>query len=270
MAVELYTGALSAGTAANNADIALQEGAAGKTKAAGPVLGGKAVNVTSGAASDLEKLVAQLKNESAEVRQSVAQRHIAILNTVLSSMAERVTDEQRAAFAEMQKLESDLAQAQADKAKAETGKAAAETRSLELDMQIKALEKAVEQAVEDGKDHREKIQELKKQKAEEDAKIARFTNAIVSAQSKIDSANAGIGECVAAIGAATLGEVASAIRAAAGEVHAPPEKTETTAEETKKELKMAAFDPAAAIRDALDKIDADILETIEEKREVTV
>ena len=38
----------------------------------------------------------------------------------------------------------------------------------------------------------------------------------------------------------------------------------------KKEKKQEATDTAAAIRDALDKIDADIMETIEEKREVTV
>ena len=60
-----------------------------------PLLGGENVKVSSGAVTDLEKLVARLKNENQNTQMSVAQRRISILQTVLDSMAGQVSEAQR-------------------------------------------------------------------------------------------------------------------------------------------------------------------------------
>ena len=57
------------------------------------------------------------------------------------------------------------------------------------------------------------------------------------------------------------------MRSAANEADAP-EPRETNAQREKAEKKAEANDPAAAIREALDKIDAQIMKTIEENLEI--
>ena len=48
-----------------------------------PILGGVSVRVVDGSTTDLEKLVAMLKNENEATRQSVAERRTTIRSTVL-------------------------------------------------------------------------------------------------------------------------------------------------------------------------------------------
>ena len=68
-------------------------------KSATPILGGKSLTVSSGAMSDLEALVAHLKNETDNAKTSVSQVRISVLNTVLDSMKDRVTQAERDARA---------------------------------------------------------------------------------------------------------------------------------------------------------------------------
>ena len=88
MAIQLDTSRIAAQTtsAATQGDIP-----AALTEKTAPLLGGDNLKVTLAATTDLEKLVAQLKNENEATRQSVAERRTAILSTVLDSMAERIS-----------------------------------------------------------------------------------------------------------------------------------------------------------------------------------
>ena len=92
MAIEFGTTRIAAQTAAAAAQGNVP---AEQNAKLGPVLGGESLTVTSGAMSDLEKLVARLKNENENTRQSVTQRRISILGTVLDSMADRISEAER-------------------------------------------------------------------------------------------------------------------------------------------------------------------------------
>ena len=85
MAIELNINKVAT-TVAGDMKLSEDQGAAQGAKL-GAVLGGENVTVTSGMMTDLEKLVAQLKNENEDTRMSVSQRRISILQTVLNSMA---------------------------------------------------------------------------------------------------------------------------------------------------------------------------------------
>jgi chromosome segregation ATPase len=235
--------------------------------ATSPILGGDAVKVTSGAMTDLEKLVARLKTESEETRQSVAQRRIAILLTVLGAMADRVTETQKNNFVKIEALSGEIDDLEKLIDGLNKELSAAKLRSVEMQAKIEALDKAVERAVEEGKEHNKKVEELKEQKERDDAKIRDIVNAIASAKAKIAGLKNQIAECADAIGAATMSEVAAAVKAAAGNVPAP-EETESQADAEKKERKAEANNPVNVIRDALDRLDADIRKTIEENQVV--
>jgi chromosome segregation ATPase len=197
----------------------------------------------------------------------VAQRRIAILMTVLSAMSERVTEAQKSSFVKMESLNEDLAEAEKFLEGLETEKSKASARSAELQAKIDALESAIKNAIQQGKDHNKQVEELKRQKAEVDAKIRGLTNAIASAKAKIASIEGDIAACANAIGAATMNEVAAAVKAAAGSAPAP-EESESQAEIEKQEKKAEANNPVNVIREALDRLDADILRTIEENQVV--
>ena len=234
-----------------------------------PLMSGASLEVTSGATTDLEKLVAQLKNENDDARLSVAHRRIAILKTVLDSMAFRISETQRMNLMSLERLSVELSTVEVELKGFEAEKAAAESRSAELDAKIKALEEAIKQAIEDGEAHRDQMEELKRQKEQEDAKIRRLTNSIESAANKIAEMKGKVAEYTAAIGAATLDEVAAAVKAAAGEVK-PASDDDSNSDREKDAKKIEEQDVVSVIRDALDKISADLSRTIEEKRLHTV
>ena len=265
MAIEINVNNGSAAIA-GGAKLAEGEVQTGSAKAS-PILAGASLKVTSAVMSDLEKLVAQLKNESSETRMSVAQRRISILQSVLSSMADRITAAQRDNIVKIEELSSDLADEQSNIASYNKDLAAAQAASAALDAQIKALENAVKNEIQNGEDHRKQVEELKRQKAEEDEKILNLKNSIASAEAKVAGLKDSIASLTEAVGAAALSEVEASVRSAANEADAP-EPRETNAQREKAEKKAEANDPAAAIREALDKIDAQIMKTIEENLEI--
>ena len=238
-----------------------------------PVLGGENLKVTSGATTDLEKLVAQLKNETSDTQMSVTQRRISVLQTVLDSMSDRITDKERESLIEIETLNGEKTEVESELYGLEADKTSTEGRISELDMKIAELEKAIEQAVEDGEEHRKQVEELKRQRSEEEEKLDQINTAIESANSKISGIDVKIAECTKTIAQTTLNEVANALKIAAGEKQSSSASTadataESNADRVKEDKKAAAVDIGNVIRDALDKIDDQISQVLDEAKEL--
>ena len=262
MAIELNTSKVAT-SVTGGAKLAEDQGAAQGVKL-GAVLGGENVKVTSAAMSDLEKLVARLKNESEDTKMSVSQRRLSILQTVLDSMAGRITDAQKGNILEIETLNEEKAGLEEELAGFNSEAMDTKGRIALLDAKIDALEKQIKQAVQDGADHREQVAKLKEQRAEEQAELDRLEGAIKSTSSKISDIDGKIAKYTAAIGSATLSEVSAALRAAVGEVDMEVERAESDADRRKAEAKAEATDIGNLIRKALDKIDDQIRSVLDE------
>ena len=270
MAIELNTQKLATTVAG---DTRLNEGQdVAEGAKLGPILDGASLKVTSGAMSDLEKLVAQLRNETDDTKMSVTQRRIAVLQTVLDSMSDRITEQEKAGLIEIEKLNGDKAAEASKLAGLEADKVATEGRIAELDVKIAELEKAIQRAVQDGEDHREQVAKLKEERAREQKKLDQVNTAIESANSKIAGIDVKIAECTKAIAQTTLNEVANALRIAESDSLSKTPTTdvskETDADQRKAEAKAEATDIGNIISKALDKIDAQILREIAEAQEL--
>ena len=232
------------------------------------LLSGQGVKVTDGSLSDLEKLVLKLKSETTATRMSVAERRMAVLSTVLDSMAERISEQERAALLEVEGLNLNIDDTKKDIAKWQSQITTAEANSLLLQTQIEALEDQIKLAVKDGEEHRKQVEKLKEQKAEEDAKIKDLKNAIASAKTKIEGWEGKIESLLGSIGAATMAEVSAAVKAAAGDATATSLERESEADRAKAEAKAIANNPANVIHDALMRLDDEIAKTLEEAQVV--
>ena len=236
-------------------DLKLADAQTAKTTA--PILGGQSVKVTDGAMTDLEKLVARLKNESETTRQSVAQRRISILSTVLDSMADKITAAERENILKIEELNG-------EKGELEKELAALKNDQTVIQALIDSLDKQIEQAVKDGADHREQVENLKAQRAEQQAKLDGINESIKSISSKVAGIDVKIAECTKAIASSTLNEVAAALKAASGDAKPEAEKNESQAERDRTEAKNVATDIALHISAALDKIDGQIRAALDE------
>ena len=237
------------------------------------ILGGDSLKVTSGAMTDLEKLVAQLKTDTDETQLSLTQQRISVLRSVLDTISDRVSEKECETLIEIEGLNGEKADAQKELAGLVSDKAVSEGRIAELDVKIAELESAIKRAVEDGEDHRKQVEELKRQRSEEEKKLEQINTAIGSASSKISDIDCRIETCVATIDQATLNEVAKALRIAASDENATSapttENTDTSnAERVKEEKKEAATDIGNVIRESLDKIDDQMRRTIDETQPV--
>lgn len=222
-----------------------------KAETTAPVLGGENLTVTSAAMSDLEKLVARLKTESEATRQSVTERRAAILATLLDSMADKITAAEKANLIEIETLNG-------EKAVLEKDLSALKGNATAVQALIDSLDRQIEQAVKDGKDHREQVEKLKAQRAEQQAKLDTITESIQSVSAKVAGIDVKIAACTKEIAASTLNEVAAALKAAAGDATPASEKTESQAERDRVDAKAAANDIALHISAALDRIDGQI------------
>ena len=270
--------------------------------APGAVLGGPGVRV-SVAGSSLDKLVAKVRGESEDARLASAKRRIAIVLTVLSALNVKVTESQKSNLAQIEALQGQLDEL----AKLLSGKdgelSADAAKVAALEAQIEALKNAVKNAIKDGEAHRKQVEELKKTRAADDAELKRAETALANAEAALAAAQANlakaradldtakndvaadkkeiaslksqiaslekkVGDCVAAVGDSTLAALAAGLRADAPEVE--PAARETEADREKEEAKEIANDPLRVIRDALDRMDADIRKTIEDNRTLLV
>ena len=230
-------------------------------KALAALLGGKSVTVTDGSMSDLEALVAKLKSESERTR-------FLMLMTSLSSIGQSLNEAQKSALEQglaladkLKELESTLGGLQDEVSKEKAAIAL-------LQMQIESLQKQIDQAVQDGKEHNKLVEEQKRVRKVIDAKkdkIERTEGQIDQTKNEIASVKGRISAVVHSIGENTLKTIANELTALT-----PQEKAESAAEAKKEAEKIAANDPLNAIRDSLDKIERDLTDAIEENRIETV
>ena len=239
------------------------------TKTSSKILDGKSLTVSSAAMSDLEKLVAQLKNETDNTKMSVTQQRISVLRTVLDAMPDRISEKEKASLIEIEELNGEKSEVASELAGLKADKAATEKRITALDLKIAELESAVERAIQDGEDHRKQVDELKRMRAEEQKKLDRINTAIESASSKIAGIDVKIAELTNTIAKTTLNEVANALRIAASDRQtmasaADNLSNESNADRIKKEKKEAATDIGNVIRESLDKIDGQMRKSLDE------
>ena len=230
-------------------------------KALAALLGGKSVTVTDGSMSDLEALVAKLKSESERTRFLMLMTSLASIGRSLDE-AQKSTLESGLALAEkLSELEGDLKGYTDDEAKTKAEMAI-------LEAKIDQLQKLIDQAVEDGKEHNELVAEQKRVREELVAKEKTMDDIqgnIAKTKNEISDVKGKISAIVSSVGENTLKTIASELTTLT-----PQEKAESAAEERKEAEKLAANDPLNAIRDSLDKIERELTDTIEANRIATV
>lgn len=258
MAIELDANRLATSFQATTKDMSAPATAG---KAAAALLGGASLTVTNGGVTDLEALVAKLKNESERTRFSMLITSLASISQSLTDVQKRTLEQGLALSAKLDELDKMLDGYVGEEAKAKAD-------ALLMQAEIERLQKAIDQAVQDGKDHNELVAEQKRVRAELEAKekiVADTQGKIAETKNEISSVKGQISAIVRSIGENALKTVAAELVTLA-----EPERAERPAEGEKAEAKEAETDPFAAIRDSLDKIERDITETIEENRVETV
>ena len=254
MAIELDTNRLATSFQSTAQDVPTPN-AAGKATVA--LLGGASVTVTDGAMTDLEALVAKLKDENERTR-------FAMLVTSLASIGQSLSDAQRRTLEEGLSLSKKLEELN-KMLEGYTGEESqAKSEAAILQAKIESLQKRIEQAVADGKAHNELVAEQKRVREELEAKekvVADTQGKIAETKNAIAEVKGQISVIVKAIGENTVKTIANELAALA-----EPEKAERPAEAAKAEAKEAENDPLAAIRESLERIERDITETIEENR----
>ena len=121
------------------------------------VLDGPNVRV-SVTGTQLDKLVAKVKSESEDARLDAAKRRIAIVLIALRTLNLQMTESQKNGLAQLEVLQGQL-DSLSDLLNGKTSNlSAAELRAAELQAKIEELTKAVENAVEEGKEHRKRGQ----------------------------------------------------------------------------------------------------------------
>jgi len=230
-------------------------------KALAALLGGKSVTVTDGSMSDLEALVARLKNESERAK-------FLMLMTSLTSIGQSLNEAQKAALEEGLALSEKLDALTDLLETCESDNSKAKADALILQAKIEQLSKQIEQAVEDGKEHNELVDEMKRVREELDAKsqtIADTQGKIDTTKNEIASVKGKISAIVSSIGENSLKTIASELATLTG-----PEEAESPAEAKKEAEKAAANNPLNAIRESLDRIERELTDTIQQNRIETV
>ena len=307
------------------ADVMLNQPQAGAAKQAASIMGGASLTVTTAPSGDLEKLVARIKSESENTRLSLVLSSLTTLN-------ETLTEVQKTNLAKLDALDQQLADLNKELGSLTESLTAEEAKSAVMDAKIKSLEKAVERAVQEGKEHNEAVQKAKEtrdraqakldalksadkkdeaaikaaeanlaasqkalaaavavqrgdaakiaaaksslaeaqsQKAAIDAKIDTIKKNIADTENQIASVNSQIGACLSAIGEKALENIAAALKSTADNF-VQSEDTPSAAELSKAEKKEEANNPLNVIRDALDRLDQAIEQTVNDNRETMV
>ena len=181
--------------ATTQADVTLNQPQTGASKQVAPLFGGTSLTVTTAPSGDLEKLVARIKSESQNTR-------LSLVLSSLTSLNEALTEVQKMNLAKLDTLDQQL---KTLKELLETTKAelaAEEANAAVMDAKIAALEKAVEQAIADGKEHNEAVQKAKAQRDSDQAKLDKLKNASKKDEAAIAAAEANLAASQKALEAA--------------------------------------------------------------------
>lgn len=222
------------------------------------LLGGKSVVVSEGGLTDLEALVARIKNESEKTKISIL---FASLNTIGASLSDAqrgLLEEGLALEAERKQLEVALVGYESDLVVQNSDD------NLLLQTKIDMLQRQIDLAIEEGKDHNKLVAEQKRVRAEFDEKqrqIDETQGKIDATKDELKAVDARISAIVRLIGESALKSIARELAQIIG-----PEKAERDAEAEKLGAKNIANSLFRAIHDSLDEIERDIVETIEENR----
>ena len=286
-----------------------QESQTQAAKGLAPILGGQSVTVTSALTSDLEKLVARLKNENDDLKTSMAQRRLASVLEAYTARYGELSAQQMSILQEITANNASISDMMAAIKQMQAEMSAAEAQSTTMQAKIESLERAVEQAVADGKAHREAVAKLKAQLAKDQdnaalkAALAKEEKALETSEAALAKAQTDLAAAQAAAGAlsAKIQSLAGSIETQKGEVAGleaanaalaaklgsqtvanlleafadddigpVAERNVSAVEEEKAEKKAIANDPANILREAMDKMDEAILQTIDENRDTTV
>ena len=294
----------AASAAAARAAVQQEQPQTAPTTGAAPVLGGPGVSV-SVSGSQLDKLVEKVKGESDDARLAAAKRRIAIVLTVLSALNIQISDNQKSALAQLEGLGALLDELNEKLKSGDSSLLASEAALAALQAKTEELAAAVERAVKEGEAHRAQVEELKRTRSADDAELraaetalakseaaataakasldknradidAAKTNVeaakanIANLKSQIASTEKKIADCTSAVGDKALAAIAAGLRTESASHTNVAGDRETESDREKAEAKQKANDPVRAIRAALDRMDADILRTIEENRMILV
>lgn len=256
MAVELDKTRLAAQTARmTQADSPVAAASPANKLAA--LLGGASLMVTDGSMTDLEALVARIKDKQEKTKFSV-------LFSTLGSIGRSLSDAQKTQLEEAMDLTAKIDALEKEIDGMNSSIQAAKADAAVLQAEIDALQKQIDQAVQDGKDHVELVKKQKDLRQRLDAKrqfVADTQGKIAEASNQISSAKVKISSVVESVGADTLKTIAREFSAAVG-----VEKRDTVGEDAKKERKEEAVDVFRGIRKALDRFEGALKESIEERR----
>ena len=244
-------------TATSTQTTAPDQGAVTAKKATAALLGGTSVYVTSGAVTDLEALVERLKNESARAKFSV-------LLTSLNSISQSLNEVQKRALEEGLELSEKIETLSANLAKYNGQCETLNAEATILAEKIKFLQKRIDEAVEEGKEHNMLVQEMKELRKELDDKqraLDGVQDKINETKNAISDASGKLSSIVSSLGENTLKTIATELEALA-----KPETADRPAEQKKAEEKATANDIMNLIRRSLAEIEREIEDTIAENR----
>lgn len=294
----------AASAAAARAAVQQEQPQTAPTTGAAPVLVGPGVSV-SVSGSQLDKLVEKVKGESDDARLAAAKRRIAIVLTVLSALNIQISDNQKSALAQLEGLGALLDELNEKLKSGDSSLLASEAALAALQAKTEELAAAVERAVKEGEAHRAQVEELKRTRSADDAELRAAETALAKSEaaataakasldknradidaakttveaakanianlkSQIASTEKKIADCTSAVGDKALAAIAAGLRTESASHTNVVGDRETESDREKAEAKQKANDPVRAIRAALDRMDADILRTIEENRMILV
>ncbi len=177
------------------ADVTLNQPQTGAPKQAAPIMGGASLTVTTAPSGDLEKLVARIKSESQNTR-------LSLVLSSLSSLNETLTEVQKANLARLDMLDQQLGNLQQALDILKETLTAEEANAAIMDAKIKSLEKAVERAVQEGKEHNEAVAKAKEARDRDQAKLDTLKNASKKDEAAIKAAEANLAASQKALDAA--------------------------------------------------------------------
>lgn len=182
------------------------------------ILSGEGVTISTAQFTDLEKLVAQIKSESADTRANIARMRLASTIAILDAANIRLNADQTKHLAELTALNGQLDEldAQLQSLYAKYGATDA-TYSAILQAKIDELAAAVERAVQQGKDHNEAVEKATEQRDRDQAKLDKLQNAEKKDTAAIKAAKEALAASQATLDAATAIQAGDAAAIAAAQ-----------------------------------------------------